>query len=288
MTPTRFEAALCETLKWEGGWSNDPHDPGGPTMCGVIQRVYDAWRDSRGLPRQSVRSIENAEIKAIYQQNYWRLVRGDDLPPGIALAVFDYGVNSGPSRAVKALQRELDVTPDGHIGAMTLAAVKRADPVDLIERLMAERREFLRRLPHFWRFGKGWLRRCDGVEKAALLELGFEPVADDDPVDPAVDLLDADAVTSGWGRATNPPLTTMWESTTATTATTVGGAGATTTAVEFSRIAAVAASSPEPVTVVALLLAAAQSPVVWAGLLTVAGSVYIWLERRRKIVEEAV
>ena len=115
----RFDTCLAETLKWEGGWSNHPRDPGGPTMRGIIQRVYDGWRDNHGLPRRSVREIADHELRDIYRRSYWDQVRGDELPPGVDLAVFDFAVNSGPARAAKYLQRVLGVKVDGHIGPAT-------------------------------------------------------------------------------------------------------------------------------------------------------------------------
>lgn len=168
---SRFEACLAETLKWEGGWSHHPRDPGGPTMRGIIQRVYDGWRDSNGLPRRSVRAIEDHELRDIYRRSYWDQIRGDALPPGIDLVVFDFAVNSGPARAAKYLQRVLGVKVDGHIGPATLGAAATADPQDVIVQLMDDRRRFIRQISTYDAFGRGWERRCDGIEDAAVAML---------------------------------------------------------------------------------------------------------------------
>ena len=141
---TRFDLCLAETLTWEGGWSDDPVDPGGPTMKGIIQRVYDGWRDGHGLTRRTVRAIEESELRDIYWHNYWLQVHAEQLPPGVDLAVFDFAVNSGPPRAVRHLQRALGVSEDGHLGPATLAAVAAAEPGALVRRVMASRRAFLR------------------------------------------------------------------------------------------------------------------------------------------------
>ncbi len=169
---TRFHACLTKTLQFEGGYSDDPHDPGGPTMAGIIQRVYDAWRDRMGLPRRHVREIERRELDAIYLQNYWQAVHGDELPDGVDLAVFDFGVNSGPGRAIRALQIALGVKPDGHLGAVTLSAAHAADPADVIEKITAERRRFVRQIKHYWRFKNGWERRITAIDAAALRDAG--------------------------------------------------------------------------------------------------------------------
>lgn len=168
MATAKFATCLAETLKWEGNFSNHPHDPGGPTMKGVIQRVYDGYRDAKGLKRQPVRKISDRELEDIYRENYWNLVRGDELPDGVNLAVFDFGVNSGPSRAIRYLQAAAGVKQDGHLGAATLAAVDKADPVELIGKIMAGRRRFIRQIKTYPTFGKGWERRCKGIEAAAL------------------------------------------------------------------------------------------------------------------------
>lgn len=194
-----FERSLNETLKWEGGWSNHPKDPGGPTMRGVIQRVYDAWRKRNGLPRRSVRHIEEHELQAIYRENYWQLVRGDELPPGVDLCVFDYGVNSGPSRSVSHLQEVLGVKIDGNMGPVTLDAVNAADPVEIVKKLCARRRKFVRQIKTYHVFGKGWNRRIDGIEQVActMCELPIRET-------PVVPIADADTQSETQGRATDP------------------------------------------------------------------------------------
>lgn len=192
-----FETCLTETLKWEGGWSNHPSDPGGPTMRGVIQRVYDAWRKRNGLPKRSVRNIEEHELQAIYRENYWQLVRGDELPPGIDLCVFDYGVNSGPSRSVSHLQEVLGVKVDGNMGPVTLDAVNAADAVEIVKKLCARRRKYVRQIKTYNVFGKGWNRRIDGIEQVScsMCEL---PITDT----PVVPIADADTQSETQGRAT--------------------------------------------------------------------------------------
>lgn len=194
----RFPTCLAETLKWEGGYSNDPYDPGGATMKGVIQKVYDGFRDSRRVARQDVRKIANDELLAIYRGNYWNLIRGEELEPGVDLAIFDFCVNSGARQAVVSMQRVLGMDRDGHFGAATMAALKAKHPADFIEAYMDERRRFLRGLKTFWRFGKGWIRRCDGVEKAAEMMAGHLVIPAADPPKP---LPDVDSQSAEQGRA---------------------------------------------------------------------------------------
>lgn len=100
----RFHACLAELLRWEGGWSNDPFDPGGATKKGITIGVYASFVGARdaGLRDEwareqliaELRTIDDATVAEIYHRNYWQLVRGDDLPPGVDLAVFDFGVTA--------------------------------------------------------------------------------------------------------------------------------------------------------------------------------------------------
>ncbi len=165
-----YDRALEWTLAWEGGYVNDPHDPGGATNMGITQRVYDGWRLKQGLARRPVREIGPSEVRAIYRRQYWDAVRGDDLPPGIDAAVFDFAVHSGPARAVKFLQRLVGVEADGIMGHITLAAIHAGTGswADLIRRYCDARLAWLRRLRLWSRYGHGWERRVRDIRRRAV------------------------------------------------------------------------------------------------------------------------
>ncbi len=153
-----FAACLAVTLQWEGGYSNHPDDPGGPTMRGIIQREYDAWRTKHGLAQRPVHQIEETELEAIYRDEYWNALGCDDLPLGVDLCVFDAGVNSGVGRA-----REW-MTGNPQIAS--------------IDTICDRRLAFLERLGHLWRvFGAGWSRRVAGVRHEAHVMAGEATVA---------------------------------------------------------------------------------------------------------------
>ncbi len=165
MSASNYKASLALVLAHEGGYVNHPKDPGGATNKGVTQKVYDAYRRVKGAKLQSVRYISDDEVSEIYQKQYWKLVRGDSLPAGLDYAVFDFGVNSGISRAVRYLQRLVGVEDDGIIGNMTLAAIYDAAKKNeeaLIVNYCANRMVFLKSLGTFSTFGKGWTRRVIG------------------------------------------------------------------------------------------------------------------------------
>lgn len=168
MVAPGFARALPRVLVHEGGYANDPHDPGGATNRGVTHRVYDAFRKRKGLEPRDVRQITAEEIAQIYRFQYWDVVRGDELPAGVDYVVFDGAVNSGPSQSVKWLQRALgNVVVDGVCGQATLrAAQEHPEPLRLIEAICNRRMDFLRALRTWERFGKGWTRRVDDVRKA--------------------------------------------------------------------------------------------------------------------------
>lgn len=180
-------------LAHEGGFVNHPADPGGATNQGITQRTYDGWRVARGEARRSVRNLLSSERDAIYKTQYWNAVRGDDLPAGLDYAVYDYAVNSGPTRAARELQRLLGVTVDGHIGNVTLGAIATANIEQLIIHLCEARLAFMRRLGHWPTFKRGWTRRVMGddpgvqrgdigvIDRAVLLARG-----DDKPPAPVV------------------------------------------------------------------------------------------------------
>ncbi|MCP8937774.1 hypothetical protein NK718_04545 [Alsobacter sp. SYSU M60028] len=169
-----YDIALAEVLRHEGGWSDHRLDPGGPTQRGVTLKTLAAWR-GRPVSRAELMALGARETAEIYRALYWDAVRGDDLPAGIDLAVFDLAVNSGPRRAVTLLQRALGVTPDGALGPLTLAAARGADPARLAAALAEARRGFLRRLAGFAIFGRGWERRVAAVTARAVAITGAAP-----------------------------------------------------------------------------------------------------------------
>jgi len=154
----------------EGGYVNHPRDPGGATDRGITQRTFDAWNARNGIAPRPVKGISKATADAIVVAQYLTPIRFDDLPSGLDYAMADYAVNSGPSRAVKELQRILGVGIDGIMGAQTLAAIQEHKTEKLIEDLCFARMSFLQRLPTWPTFGKGWKRRVMGNREGAQID----------------------------------------------------------------------------------------------------------------------
>lgn len=167
MSAANFDACLAAVLKYEGGWSDNPADPGGATMKGVTLATYSHWL-GRPATKAELRAITDADLQAIYRAGYWNPVRADALPSGVDLIVFDTSVNSGPGRAAKLLQEAAGATVDGAIGPGTLTAVRNMRPGDVIDGFTVKHEAFYRSLPTFATFGKGWLSRLEAVQQLAL------------------------------------------------------------------------------------------------------------------------
>jgi lysozyme family protein len=139
-----YRYGLGVTLQEEGGYVDHPLDPGGATNRGVTARTYDAYRIGKGLSPQDVRLIAEDELQEIFY-TYWEAIRGETLPPSLAVVALDAAINHGPARVLQWLAEEPH-------DAATLTA---------------------RRLQHYtdletWpTFGRGWIRRAARVLRAA-------------------------------------------------------------------------------------------------------------------------
>jgi lysozyme family protein len=167
MTASNFDRSLVLVLVHEGGYVDHPKDPGGATNMGITFAVLQAWRGKK-ITKADVKKLTRKEAAAIYRKQYWDAVRGDELPAGVDYAVFDFAVNSGVSRAAKFLQAAVGVAADGHIGEITLEAVKDRSASGIIEDICDRRLAWLRKLKTFSTFGKGWTARVKGVRKVGL------------------------------------------------------------------------------------------------------------------------
>lgn len=154
-----FNNAIPLILKHEGGYVNDPNDPGGETKYGISKRSY---------PEEDIKNLTEERAKLLYMRDFWKPLKCDQLPLGIAVCVFDYGVNSGKARAVKSLQESVGAKVDGVIGEDTVSRANRLNPAEVIEKLTYHRILFYMSLKTWDRYGKGWLRRSIETMRFAL------------------------------------------------------------------------------------------------------------------------
>ena len=173
-TDAAFLQALAHVLAMEGGYSDDPYDPGGPTNLGITLADLAAYR---GMPvtaattpqlKDAVQALTADDVAPIYRGRYWIASRAADLTAALALFHFDTAVNHGLAAAARMLQQALGVDSDGDIGPLTLAAAEACDLPTVIRAYADIRRSRYRALPTFWRFGAGWLRRVDATYAAAV------------------------------------------------------------------------------------------------------------------------
>jgi uncharacterized protein (TIGR02594 family) len=168
-----FQLALEHVLEMEGGYTDDPHDPGGPTNLGITLATFAAWRsitvsvDTFGALKADLRTLNRNTAADIYRARYWARSRAVDLPPALALMHFDAAVNHGVTGAARMLQQACGVESDGEIGPDTLAATHTIALPSLVAAYADIRIARYRALPHFWRFGRGWLRRVEATRAAS-------------------------------------------------------------------------------------------------------------------------
>ena len=177
-----FERAVTAVLKHEGGYVDHPKDPGGATNKGVTIATFRRYVKPSGT-KADLKALTVEQAKTVYRRQYWDAVHGAELPSGLDFAVFDFGVNSGPSRAVKTLQRLVGAAPDGKIGPVTLDAVRARGTLKLIKEYQDARLAFLKGLRTWGTFGKGWSRRVNEVGAMASAMATELPVAPTPSVD---------------------------------------------------------------------------------------------------------
>lgn len=140
------DKAISITLGYEGGYTNDRNDPGGPTNWGIT--IYDArlhWKPD--ATAEDVKAMPKSVAIEILRKKYWARMDCDKDPAGVDLVTFDYGANSGVGRAIPCRQHTMTT-----------------DAVVWIKAICAERLSFLKRLKTWKNFGRGWGSRVADVE----------------------------------------------------------------------------------------------------------------------------
>ena len=145
-----FNDAFTRLLGTEGGYVDNPADPGGETNWGISKRSY---------PNVDIKALTIDAARAIYLTDFWNRIKADQLPDGVAFQLFDFAVNSGIETAVRYLQRAVGVADDGHWGPMSQAAADATSESDMIMLINAERLDFMTRLKNWPDASRGWSRR---------------------------------------------------------------------------------------------------------------------------------
>lgn len=157
-----FRTFIDRLLAHEGGYSADRNDPGNWT--GGAKGVGQLKGTKFGIaantyPTLDIKNLTREQAIEIYRRDFWLRAKCDQMPRAAAFQLLDGAVNSGIGQAARWLQRAASVADDGLIGPMTLAAIKRMDPNDLVLRFNAQRLDFMTRLKNWPHHGAGWVRR---------------------------------------------------------------------------------------------------------------------------------
>lgn len=160
-----FGLAVDAVLAHEGGYANDPRDPGGETNWGISKRTY---------PDLDLKSLTREQAIAIYQRDWWDGHGYSSIHnQPVATKLFDMAVNMGPTQSVRLCQRALnyllppprEIPVDGVLGPQTITAINTADPVLFLLALRAYHAYWYLILvegpdQRFEVFSKTWLRRA--------------------------------------------------------------------------------------------------------------------------------
>ena len=153
-----FDRAFQITVGVEGGYVNDPADPGGETKYGISHRAY---------PDIGIKALTLDQAKAIYQRDYWQPANCDRMPERIGHLVFDCAVHHGVKTAIKLLQRALRVADDGEFGPVTRGQLLARDTNETADLLMAQRMLYLMTCSAWPTYKLGWAKRCFSVAREA-------------------------------------------------------------------------------------------------------------------------
>lgn len=145
-----YNTAFDRLIGHEGGYVNNPVDPGGETKWGISKRTY---------PHLDIASLTREDARTIYRRDFWEEIHGDEMYDGVAFQAFDFAVNSSIPTAIRYLQRAVGVADDGRWGPISRSAIAAMSESDVILRLLAERLDYMTKLSTWESFGRGWARR---------------------------------------------------------------------------------------------------------------------------------
>ena len=182
--PITLSEALQFTLKWEGGYTNHPKDPGGATNFGIIQVRYDEYRKFKGLRLNPVKNITVAEYIEIYDKFYWDPVRAQYLDGTLGLALFDTAVNMGTGGAISRLQKALNVPITGKWTQAISDVIHQSDQtavaLTICKLRIAKRYARVKQNATQKVFLKGWLNRDNALLKKVKSLAGVTSFAVDE------------------------------------------------------------------------------------------------------------
>lgn len=145
-----YNAVFDRLIDHEGGYVNNPDDPGGETKFGISKRSY---------PHLNIKALTIDDARQIYKDDFWNKIHADKLPDGVAYQLMDFAINSGPRTAIVHLQLAISVVADGYWGPISQARLDSLTESDLIMRILAARIDFMVNLSNWPSASRGWMRR---------------------------------------------------------------------------------------------------------------------------------
>lgn len=153
-----FHHAFELVVGLEGGYVNDPDDPGGETKYGISERAF---------PSEDIKNLTLDRAKELYHRHYWEKAQCSLYPPPLDVYMFDCAVNQGPDAAIKLLQRVLGVKADGVIGPVTKRKLAQSPTREVAALFMADRALRYVNTVNFDKYGRGWFKRLFHLVGAA-------------------------------------------------------------------------------------------------------------------------
>lgn len=162
-----FGMAFSFTIGAEGGYTNNPNDPGGETKYGISHNSY---------PNEDIKNLTIERAKEIYYKNYWLPSYCQELVdlgfPLIAINLFDCGINCGCRTSKRLLQKSLGIEADGLIGKKTIEVIKLYKDLELVEKYLDERLKYydliISKNSKLKEFKNGWRNRIALLKKYVL------------------------------------------------------------------------------------------------------------------------
>jgi len=166
--PNNFKNIINNLVELEGGKSNLSYDKGGKTNLGITQYTYNNWNKKHNKPLKDVYKITRQEADQIYKEEYWNIIKGDQLPPNVAHIMLSQALLDGPQDSIRLVQKLLGLKVDGIMGSDTINKIKRLTVNGDIKLAKAIANKQIYRLKtdeDADKFGKGWNNRVQKVMK---------------------------------------------------------------------------------------------------------------------------
>lgn len=163
-----FDKSINLMLGLEGGKTDEGTDRGGRTNYGITQFTYNAWNKKHNLPKKDVFTITPQIAKQIYKEEYWSIIKGDQLPKNVANAILSMALTDGPQDAIKFVQKMLGVQPvSGVMGPITMTKIwekSKTGDADFARAILNKQIDRYQKDEQASTYGKGWTNRVEKVK----------------------------------------------------------------------------------------------------------------------------